>query len=50
MGLSIPSHPFPSSRGDDTIHDPGGPVNAVSMGFADHQSDDSVKPARGCKN
>jgi len=34
---------------ETTIHDPGGPVNAVSMGFADHQSDGSVKPARGCK-
>ena len=34
---------------ETTINDPGGPVNAVSMGFADHQSDGSVKPARGCK-
>jgi len=34
---------------ETTAHDSSGPVNTLSMGFADHQSDGSVKPARGCK-
>jgi hypothetical protein len=33
---------------ETTIHDTSGPVNAVSMGIVDHQSDGSMKPARGC--
>jgi len=33
---------------ETTTHDPGGPVSAVSMSIADHQSDGSVKPTRGC--
>jgi hypothetical protein len=34
---------------ETTVHDPSGPVSAVSMGITDHQSDGSVRPARGCK-
>ena len=33
---------------ETTMHEPGGPVSTVSMGFADHQRDGSVTRARGC--